>query len=244
MISSAAWHPHPFLFERDTFAFANELVWQYRFDPASGAMITFRRDTAPDYTHRCFVMVRAARQFIYHALFRPKLDRAEAEIYRKLIREIVSRNPRRPCTEADRLVIPGYDGLRTFSQEHEQLLKSECGSAWESYLLRSHWRMVFPVGPTHQERMAQQLVKSLEIRPLPIVHIFRFPRIAINHGLGLFGLTETDCDLQFDAYDPNIPERPLKLLYDRTTRTFSFPPTHYWAGGPVKVYEICHGYFY
>ena len=30
-----------FQFERDTFAFAHELVWQYHFDPVTGAMTTF-----------------------------------------------------------------------------------------------------------------------------------------------------------------------------------------------------------
>ena len=54
-------------FDRDSFSFANELVWEYRFDPASNTMITTRNERPAPYTHRCFVLVRSARQFFYHA---------------------------------------------------------------------------------------------------------------------------------------------------------------------------------
>ena len=90
-------------------------------------------------------MVRSTRQFFYHARFEPELPAVEPEVYRQLIREIVSRNPRRACAESERVVIPGYDGLRSFSRAHEPLLKAELGGPWQSYFLRSHWRMIFPV---------------------------------------------------------------------------------------------------
>ena len=119
-----------FQFERDTFAFPHELVWRYYFDPVTGAMTTFRSDPPPTYYHRCFVMVRSTRQFFYHARFEPELPPVAPEIYRRLIREVVSRNPRRGCAESKRVVIPGHDGLRSFSQAHELLLKAELGGPW------------------------------------------------------------------------------------------------------------------
>src|SRR5258705_348138 len=60
-----------FEFERDAFAFPNELVWEYHFDEATGATAARRRVPAPDYALRCFVLIRAARQFLYHARFDP-----------------------------------------------------------------------------------------------------------------------------------------------------------------------------
>jgi hypothetical protein len=36
-----------FLFERDTFTFANELYWEYRIDPVTGATTTFTNDPPP-----------------------------------------------------------------------------------------------------------------------------------------------------------------------------------------------------
>jgi hypothetical protein len=234
-----------FRFERDTFAYAHELVWQYHFDPVTGAMTTFRSDPPPTYYHRCFVMVRSARQFFYHARFEPGLPAADTEAYRRLVRQVVSRNPRAASAPpGERIVFPGFDSLRAFSQAHEPLLKAECGGAWQSYFLRSHWRMVFPITPRHQERIAQQLMQSLRKGGVPIVHIFRFPRITINHGIVLYGLEETEGETRFEAYDPNIPDHPVKLTYDRARRAFIFPRVCYWFGGVLSVIEIYRGGLY
>jgi hypothetical protein len=227
-----------FQFERDTFAFPHELVWKYHFDPATGAMTVCKADPPPTYYHRCFVMVRATRQFFYHARFEPELPQVEPEIYRKLIREVVSRSPRQPCADSERVVIPGYDGLRSFSRAYEPLLKAELGGPWQSYFLRSHWRMIFPMMPWHREKMAKKLAQSLPQRGLTLVHLFRFPRITINHGIVLFGLKESEQRIEFEACDPNIPEHPVTLVYERSRRVFTFAPSRYWGGGTLSVMEI------
>lgn len=227
----------PFEFERDTFTFANELVWEYRVDPTSGRMTTFPNERPASYTHRCFVMARSARQFFYHARFDPDRPVASAAAYRSLIRGVVHRSPRAPSADAERIVLPGYDSLRALSQVHAALLKAECGPAWQSFFVRSHWRMVLPIWPRHQQRIASQLIEGLRTRPVPIAHLFRFPCITINHAVVLFDATESEREVRFAAYDPNIPTHPVHLHYDRTTQAFFFPPTHYWAGGRVSVTE-------
>ncbi|MGO8677296.1 MAG: hypothetical protein ACLQVX_15675 [Limisphaerales bacterium] len=244
MISTAEQPARPFLFERDTFTFANELIWQYRFDPDTGATTVSRTDPPPAYSHRCFVMVRSVRQFFYHARFDPALPRAKGETYQRLIREVVSRSPRKPSQESRKVVVPGYDCLRSFSRACEPILKAGLGGPWESYFVRSHWRMVAPTGRRHQERMAQQLRDALSAGRAPIVHLYRFPRITINHGVVLFGSTQSDGGTQFQVYDPNIPDRPLKLIYERAARTFNFPRTLYWAGGALNVFEMYLGGLY
>ena len=227
-----------FRFERDTFAFPHELVWQYHFDPVTGTMTTFNSNPPPTYYHRCFVMVRSTRQFFYHARFAPELPPVAPEACQRIIREVVSRNPRRACAESERVMVPGYDGLRSFSRAHEPQLKAEMGGAWQSYFLRSHWRMVFPVHRWQQKRMGEKLKQSLPQRGLSLVHLFRFPRITINHGIVLYGLAESEQNLEFEAYDPNIPEHPVKLVYERKRRVFTFAPSRYWGGGVLSVVEI------
>lgn len=227
-----------FQFERDTFAYPHELVWKYHFDPVTGAMSVQKAEPPPTYYHRCFVMARTTRQFFYHARFEPEQPAAKPEVYRNLIRNIVSRNPRKPCAEPERIIIPGFGGLRSFSRANESLLKAECGAAWESYFLRSHWRMIFPMMPWHREKMLQQLKRSLPRRGLTLVHLFRFPRITINHGIVLFGFAETERTVEFEAYDPNIPEHPVKLIYEHGQRIFTFAPNRYWGGGALNVMEI------
>jgi hypothetical protein len=233
-----------FQFERDTFTFANELVWQYRFDPKTGAMSVAPNDPPPTYSHRCFVLVRSARQFFYHARFEPGAPVAEPGVYRRLIRQVVARSPRRPSAAPERIPIPGYDCLRAFSQSNEPLLKASCGGPWQSYFLRSHWRMVFPIWGGHQTRMAQRLRQAVRQGSVPAAHLFCFPRITINHGLLLFGVAETEQGIQFDAYDPNLPAHSVTLSFDRARRVFTFPPSCYWSGGPVSVVQIFRGGLY
>jgi 3-hydroxyacyl-[acyl-carrier-protein] dehydratase len=80
--------PPRFQFERDTFAFAHELVWKYQFDPVTGAMTTLQgRSRRPRIITVASCMVRATRLFFDHARFAPELPPADAEAYRKLIRE-------------------------------------------------------------------------------------------------------------------------------------------------------------
>src|SRR5262249_7317658 len=142
---NSAPRPRRFEFARDSFAFANELIWEYRFDAATGKTTFAKRTPKPDYAHRCFVLTRAARQFLYHARFDASLPAVDAEAYRPFVRAVVSRNPRKPCTAAEQILFPGYACLRGFSAAHEALLKAECGGAWRSYVLRSHWRMICPI---------------------------------------------------------------------------------------------------
>jgi hypothetical protein len=227
-----------FCFERDSFAFHHELVWKYHFNPVTGAMTTHKADPPPTYYHRCFVIARATRLFFDHARFAPELPQADPATYRQLIRKIIGANPRRGCADADRVVIPGFDGLRSFSAAHETLLKAGCGAAWESYFLRSHWRMIFPVSGRFQEKMAARLVRSLEARGLALVHLYRFPRITINHGITLYDFADAPEKIEFNACDPNIPEHPVKLVYEKPRRRFTFAANIYWGGGELSVLEI------
>lgn len=230
--------PRRFDFTRDRFAFANELAWEYRLDAATGKM-TFRpREPKPAYTHRCFVLSRAARQFLYHARFEAALKTKDDEDYRQLAGQVLSRSPRTPCGVKDQIVIPGYASLREFSAAHGKMLQAECGGKWRSYVLRSHWRMVFPISRRHQEQTAAQLLVDLKRDISPIVHLVKFPSLTINHGMIFFAATETQDGVEFAAYDPNDPEQPARFTFDRATQTFSLPPNRYWAGGALNVIAI------
>jgi hypothetical protein len=241
--AAVASHPPRFEFDRDTFAFANQLHWAYHFDPATGRTTFRRRRPAPTYAHRCFVLIRAARQFLYHARFAPELPAPTAtEEYRRAIRAVMARSPRVPCAPERRVVFPGFAHLREFSRAHEALLQAHCGGAWQSYVLRSHWRMVFPISRAHQARTADGLLAEIRRGVAPLIHLVRFPQLTINHGMVLFAATETDGAIRFQAYDPNEPARPAEITFARGPRVFSLPANEYWAGGELDVIEIYRGW--
>jgi hypothetical protein len=233
----------PFDFQRDTFAFANQLVWEYHFD-ANGKWVSNPRVPKPDYSHHCFVVARSAKQFFEHARFDTNLPVADAATYRKLIHRVLAR---RACTELpddQKVVIPGYADLREFSQAQEHLLKAECGSAWQSYFQRGHWRIIMPFTGHNQEKMAKQLSDEIRANRPPIVHVICFPELSINHAIVLFGVNDTQDDVQFTAYDPNNPVKPALLTYHRATRRFEYPANDYFYGGKVDIYEVYRGLLY
>jgi len=227
-----------FDFKRDRFAYANELKWAYHHDAATGKTTFAKRDPLPEYALRCFVVARAARQFLYHAQFDASAPADDEPTYRQKIREIVSRNPRVPCAPEQRVVFAGYSGLFEFSKAWEKLLKDECGGAWRSYVVRSHWRMIFPISRRHQTKTAEALAEHLRAGEAPIVHLLRFPKLTINHGMILYDVNETSEGLCFGAYDPNDSTKPTQISYDKRQKIFSLPANSYWAGGRLDVIEI------
>jgi hypothetical protein len=230
--------PRQFDFARDTFAFENETYWEYHFDTAARKTSFTKREPKPTYAHRCFVLTRAIRQFLYHVRFDASQKPADDPICRRLIRQIVGSNPRRPCAAEEQIIVPGYANLREFSKAREALLKAECGGAWRSYVLRSHWRMVFPISRAHQARTAASLVAALKQNVPPIIHLVKFPALTINHSMILFGTATTGGGVDFQGYDPNNPLQPTTLSFDQKTSAFSLPSNHYWAGGELDIIEI------
>jgi len=230
--------PRPFAFYQDTFAYANETVWDYHIDPVTGKSTHTRNQPEPTYSLHCFVLARSARQFFQHARFDPSLPVADAATYRRLIERVVSIDPGRELPETEKVIVPGYSNLFTFSKAQEKLVKSACGGAWQSYFQRGHWRMIFPFSRRHQEKMAAQLAAAIKENRPPVVHLVRFPELGINHAVVLFAARETESEIEFTVYDPNNPALPLHMVFNRAQRKFLLPATRYFTGGRVDVYQI------
>ena len=233
----------PFDFQRDTFSYGNDLVWDYHFD-ANGKWVHQRHEPPSDYTHHCFVVARSARQFFENAKFDATQPVADEKTYRRLIHRVVSVDPSHALPEAKKVVIPGYANLKEFSAAQEHLLKDECGGAWQSYFQRGHWRMIWPFSRARQQRTAEQLLADLKQNRPPVVHVVRFPQLTINHSVLIFGAMESEKEIKFSVYDPNKPDKPKTLDYDRATRTFNFAGNDYWPGGRVDIYEIYRSWNY
>jgi hypothetical protein len=230
-----------FDFFRDTFAFRNELHWEYLIDEKSGAVTTRKNDPPALYAHHCFVLVRSAKQFFLHARFDPTQRECSDATYVEKIREVRRRHVEKPSVEDDRILFPGFSGLRDFSAAHENLLKANLGGAWQSYINRRHWRMLVPYTSGSVTTEARHLISRLGKGRTPVVHVFRFPQLTINHGLLIFGVEKTETRATFLTYDPNLPSAPSRLHYFSDPPRFELPRNIYWAGGVVKVYETFTG---
>lgn len=237
-LADRAFH-HP----TDTFAFPNDTLWSYARDPVTGRQLHLRRDPPPEYHLRCFVMARSAKQFFHHARFDPALPSLDRESYARLIAEVVARNSRRTCPERQRVVIPGFPHLRAFSDAHADLCRAGLGGAWQSYVQRGHWRMILPWTRRGQRAEAERLALSVRDQQAPVVHIFTFPALTLNHAVVAFSVSESADGLQFATYDPNAPDDILDLRFDFSRSEFEMPPTLYFIGGRLDAYEVYSGFF-
>jgi hypothetical protein len=104
--------------------------------------------------------------------------------------------------------------------------------------------MIFPLTRSHQDAMARQLARRLQSERLPVVHVVRFPKLSINHAMVLFDCQERANEIEFSAYDPNDPEHPVPVTYDRQEKRFRLPQNKYFAGGRVDLYEVYCGWNY
>ena len=103
--------------------------------------------------------------------------------------------------------------------------------------------MIFPISRGHQKRTAENLFAAIQCNFTPVIHLVKFPALTINHGMILFDAAETKSGVEFSAYDPNNPEKPVRLKFDRAATMFSLPANSYWAGGGLNVIEIYRGWF-
>lgn len=225
-----------FDFFRDTFAFRNELYWEYLLDERTGKTTTRKNEPPPTYAHRCFVVVRSVRQFLFHARFHENAPACSDEEFARRIRAVVRRSDWR-AEEGERIEFPGFSCLRKFSEAKSDLLKANCGGMWQSYMTRRHWRMLWPFTRAGQVKEAGRLVREIQQGQWPILHVLRFPELSINHVLMAFGARETGEGIEYATYDPNLPEGASTLIFRRSERTFHLPRNIYWRGGPLNVYE-------
>ena len=61
------------------------------------------------------------------------------------------------------------------------------------------------------------------IRPgesAPVVHIFTFPALTLNHAVVAYSVSESPEGFQFATYDPNAPNDILDLRFDFSRREF------------------------
>jgi hypothetical protein len=133
--------------------------------------------------------------------------------------------------------------LRDFSRENEFQLKRAGGGAWRSYVVRSHWRMVFPhlteAPGTDCELAREGAATRRDADPShrPVPQPDHQPRAgAVCRREHLRGLT-------FTAYDPNRTDGPVTVHYLAADRTFTFPANDYWPGGRIDVIAIFQSWF-
>jgi hypothetical protein len=229
-----------FRFDRDTFAFANQTVFEYHEGHAS-----LRKNSAVKrdaYNRHCFVLCRTAMQFKKFARFDPHGTPLDDASLATRVRAVTHRTAwGEPLPEDQRIVFPGYKDLREMSKAHRELLQRTIGHGWPSYFRISNARMMFQPGPGYQEKTHARLNAALARGEVFVGFLTTYPRLSINHSVLIYKqkpFSPNPGVERYLVYDPNHPESPRELVWSPRTRSFSYQKDWDFIGGFVRVYQV------
>ncbi len=229
-----------FRFDRDTFAFANQTVFEYHEGHASLRKSSATKKDA--YNRHCFVMSRTVSQFKKFARFEPRSAPLDDASLAARVRD-VTRQPAwsAPLPENQRIVFPGYRNLKEMSKARREVVQLSIGHGWPSYFRVSNARMIFEDGKGYQERTHAQLNSALARGKLFVAFLTTYPRFTINHSVLVYKLKSSSPNPGVDrylVYDPNHPESPRDLTWSAHDRAFSYQKDWDFIGGFVRVYQV------
>ena len=229
-----------FRFDRDTFAFANQTVFEYHEGhPSLRRGSSVRRDM---YKRHCFVLCRTAMQFKKFARFDPRGAPLDDASLAARIRAVTHRQPwAEPLPQDQRIVFPGYKDLREMSKARRELVQLNIGHGWPSYFRISNARMIFQEGAGYQEETHARLNATLAREELFAGFLTTYPRLSINHSVLVYkrkSFSPNPGVETYLVYDPNHPESPRELTWSPHTRSFSYQKDWDFVGGYVRIYQV------
>jgi hypothetical protein len=229
-----------FRFDRDTFGFANQTVFEYHEGHASLRIPSATKRDA--YNRHCFVMCRTAMQFKKFARFDPRSAPLDDTTLADRIRA-VTHHPAwtESLPENQRIVFPGYKDLKEMSKARRELVQLNIGHGWPSYFRISNARMMFQDGAGYQEKTHARLNTVLTRGELFVAFLTTYPRLSINHSVLIYKLKSSSPNPGVDhylVYDPNHPESPRELTWSVHDRAFSYQKDWDFVGGLVRVYQV------
>jgi hypothetical protein len=198
----------------DTFAFANEIRWK---NPGKTEL----------YANYCFVMARAVTQFHRFARFAPDQPPVEPAAYEDA-----------PPAE-ERIVIPGYASLHELSAAQEDAVKTGLGGRFWTMVHWTNWRVFLPWTRAQQERVAEETLAELDQgNPVQLL-VTNLPRVELNHTVVAYDYRIYEGRfLEFIVYDPNEPEAPGWVAFDRADRRFFASGVYDTEPGPIRAFRM------
>jgi hypothetical protein len=231
----------PFNYATDTFAFANETVWNY-VDGSVRKGSNPDPSTKKDYTRRCFVVTRAAVQFWKFAKYEPGLPALPPDQLALRIRQVTDHDvwlP--PLPLGQRIAFPGYTSLREISAANPSVFQANIGLGWPVYFRAGNMPIIVPIGRDTESELNNEIFRDLQMNYPTIIWLYNFPSLNINHVLVIIAGKHDGNRYHYKVYDPNYATGPRNLDFDVASRTFTYQPTFYFKGGTVEARAVYRG---
>jgi hypothetical protein len=220
-----------FAFATDTFAFRNEVRAHHP------------EDDPGLYANYCFVLARSLRQFFLNARFDAGAPRLGRDEYVERIRAVVARPPWSAALPPEaRVVIPGYASLRDFSRAEEAAVKMALGGRFWTLVHWTNWRVTFWVTRSHQEEVARETVEEIAAGRLVQLLVTNWPKPELNHTVVAYAYRDSPGGIEFAVWDPNDPENPGVMRFERGARRFWASRLYDTEPGPIRAFRMYHSW--
>jgi hypothetical protein len=234
--------PSDFQFHRDTFAFMNSTVFEYR-DGQAVRKSDGSQEKAKAYTRRCFVMSRAVVQFHKFARFDARGTRLDDKTLAERVRLVTRQPPWNPAwSRQKRIVFPGYASLRALSKARGPVLQENLGLGWPTYVRVGNFRMFFRRDDDrYQVKMRDELNAALGRGEFFVAYLSDYPHFRINHAVLVYAKRNGDSRNGIEhylAYDPNHADAPRELRWSPAMKLFNYPKDEEFVGGFTRVYQV------
>ena len=227
-----------FRFDRDTFAFANQTVFEYR----EGRPYARKKSNqwGDVYNRRCFVLCRTATQFYKFARFDPRSAPLDDKALAARIRSVTRQQAwAAPLPEDQRVVFPGYANLREMSKARLHVVQKNIGLGWPTYIRMGNFRMFYRHDLNYQEKTHANLDAALARGDLFVGYLSTYPSLAINHSILVYAQkTASSENEHYLVYDPNHGEAPRQLTWSPREHAFSYKKDSDFIGGFVRIYQV------
>ena len=185
-------------------------------------------------------MSRTAEQFLKFARFDRQAAPLDDRELAHRVRAVTRRAPwHDPLPPEKRIVFPGYANLRELSKARKEVLQSNIGLGWPTYLRIGNFRMVYIRGPAYQEKTHKLLNDALGRGEMFVAYLSDFPILHINHSVLIYAKLPNRGNIEnYLCYDPNHAEAPRTLSWLPDKRQFNYQKDQEFKGGYVRVYQI------
>jgi hypothetical protein len=185
------------------------------------------------------VLARGLRQFFVASRFAPEAPRVAAAEYAARVRRIRAVPAwSAPLPAEDRIVIPGYPGLRAFTAGEEAAVKAGLGGRFWTLVHWTNWRVTAPVTRGHQEAVLAAIVDELGRNRLVQLLVTNWPEPELNHTVVAYAFEVRPGAVVLRVWDPNDPSEPGVVTFDRADRRFHATRLHDTAPGTIRVFRM------
>lgn len=137
-------------------------------------------------------------------------------------------------------MIPGYAHLRAFSASEEAAVKAGLGSPVGTWLHWTNWRVTLPVSRGHQAQIADEIVRELDGGRLVQLLVTNWPIPELNHTVVVFRANDRVDRVDFAIWDPNEPDVPGTVTFDRIAQRFFASDMFAVRPGEIRAFRMYH----